>query len=339
MNKNPKNKEGVVLILVIFVVVVLAILGGALVTRSVSERNLAQRYDWSARAFWLAEAGISRALKEVKDNFTTSDLGWSQNLGPGSGSYDVVLGPIYPVQMRNATSTGIFDTIQRIIRVVLAIPQGFWDNAIYSAENITNSGNSGSITGNVSYNGSFTSSPAAWAAGITSSPTAKNLLPDLDFVTLKAMSIVQGLFCNAACVAAGGPGGTYPTSFWNNPPTNTTPNIVYIEGSDMDFNHPPGPGITAYGGFYIVVDGDVEFHGKVQVDGVVYTPGEVTFDGGGNILNINGGIFSGEDTTINGGPDLSYNQTYMHTLKDMDVGNEPPEVIYWEDLQNPYPLN
>ena len=222
-----RSKKGTILILTIFVVIVLAILGGALVTRSVSERNLAQRYDWSNRAFWLAEAGINRALQEVIDDFTTSDLGWNQTLG--SGSYDVVLGPIYGVQMRNATSTGIFGTIQRIIRVILAIPQGFWDNAVYSSGNVTNNGNAGSITGNVTYNGSFTSTPATWADGITSSPTAKNPLPDLDFATLKAMSIFQGLFCDAACVIAGGPlGGVYPTSFWNSP---GIPNIVYIESS------------------------------------------------------------------------------------------------------------
>jgi hypothetical protein len=335
-----KDKNSLALVWVILVVVVLTIIGAAIVSRSVHERSLRQRYDGSTRAFWLAEAGISRALQELKGNYTTAPASpkWSQDLG--LGTYSVDLGPIYgPDDWRNATSTGIFGTIQRIIRAVLAIPPGFWDNALYSAEDVDKQGGAGNIDGNVSYNGNFTSTPAGWAAGIPSSDTAENPLPELAFSALKAMSIDQGLFCDAACVAGGGPlGGAYPTSFWNDPPVNSIPNIIYIEGSDINFQHLAGP-MTYYGGFYVVAGGyDVALDGKVTVDGVVYTQGEVTFNGGGDTVNVNGGVFSGEDTIINGGIDLGYNQTYMHTLRDMNIGNIPPEIIYWEDLQNPYPL-
>ncbi|MCK5289287.1 MAG: hypothetical protein KAJ79_09495, partial [Candidatus Omnitrophica bacterium] len=60
------NKKSSILVVVIIVAVVLTILGTALLHKSITENNLAQKYLNSTRAFWLAEAGINEALFEIR---------------------------------------------------------------------------------------------------------------------------------------------------------------------------------------------------------------------------------------------------------------------------------
>ena len=76
------NKRGVVLIICYMVIMVLSILGAALFMRSVSETSVTNKYFDSAQAFWLAEAGISRALKDFKTGGSFVGV-TSPNLGPG----------------------------------------------------------------------------------------------------------------------------------------------------------------------------------------------------------------------------------------------------------------
>ena len=62
------NKKAFALIFSLIVVVILAILGTATISRSISESRMAQRQLESAQAFWAAEAGIQKALWVVSDS-------------------------------------------------------------------------------------------------------------------------------------------------------------------------------------------------------------------------------------------------------------------------------
>ncbi len=76
-----KNKKAMVLILVIFVVVFLTVIGGALITRTVSESRLEQRYDRSTEAFWAAESGIYKAMADIENSVDFSAAPWSPTGG------------------------------------------------------------------------------------------------------------------------------------------------------------------------------------------------------------------------------------------------------------------
>lgn len=84
------NRRGAALIIAFMVVVVLTTLSSALVMRSVSERSIAQRYVESTQAFWLAEAGVNRALLQLKNNFNDLNAIAAVTLGQGEYSVDTI---------------------------------------------------------------------------------------------------------------------------------------------------------------------------------------------------------------------------------------------------------
>jgi len=59
------NKRGVVLILSYAVIATLTLLAAAYLTSSISERNIVKRSSDAKRAFWIAEAGMSRTYRDI----------------------------------------------------------------------------------------------------------------------------------------------------------------------------------------------------------------------------------------------------------------------------------
>jgi hypothetical protein len=186
------DRRGVALIASYMVIAVLTILGIGLITRSVSERNIAQRYANSVKAFWASEAGIARALSELRANFgvSGSDL-WSGNLVQGRYEVDVenetISGQIY----KKVTARGFAPATSSEPRIVEAmmskyIPAGFYDNAVYSAGDVDLNGNSYSINGNVLYAGTIENTDNITGT-ITYDPQASPLAR-LDFQQLYTIS-------------------------------------------------------------------------------------------------------------------------------------------------------
>jgi len=76
------NKKGVALIIGCLIVVIAAVLSLVVFSRSVSEKNLTQRAQASARAFWAAEAALETARAQLdadwdnRDDFDDSGV-WS----------------------------------------------------------------------------------------------------------------------------------------------------------------------------------------------------------------------------------------------------------------------
>ncbi|MFZ5800943.1 MAG: DUF7305 domain-containing protein [Candidatus Omnitrophota bacterium] len=62
------NKRGSILVISYSIVFVLAILGAALILRIMNENLVSIRYAGSEKAFWLAEAGVHRAMWELNYN-------------------------------------------------------------------------------------------------------------------------------------------------------------------------------------------------------------------------------------------------------------------------------
>lgn len=321
-------KRGFALILSFIVIVVLIILGAALLSRSISEGRLAQHYQDSVRAFWLAEAGINDALNQLRLG-TSSGSSSIINSNFGEGGYRVDF---------SGTSNNLFLTahgfvpygsarVERIIQATItktnSVPPNFYSNAIYTSGNVTISGSAYSVEGNVEYAGSIIGSTGNISGTITHDPTIAPLA-HLDFAQLRAISQEQGNYHSTSS-------GTFPESFWYNE-EERIPNVVFVEGQ-LDLT-----GKTRVGGFFVVggeVVYDATLSGNVAVDGAIYTLGGFTINGGGNVLNVDGGIWAGNGATLNGHAKLAYNESYMSAIQDLDI-NPTFQISSWRDTQNPY---
>ena len=344
------NRKGIALIMIFAVIAILTILAASIISRSISESNIAKRYSETTQAFWLAEAGVNRALYELRNNYNLGTIAPTQF---GSGGYQVNIS--VSGQDRIASSTGYipFTGPARASRTIEAlmsksIPPNFYDNAIYSAGEVDLNGNAYSVTGKIRYADSIDNTGNVNGT-ITQDPSI-NPLARFDFQQLLAISSNQhNVYVksgNELVNQATGQQG-FPGSFWYSPPTDPndpttgTPNIVYIEG-DLELNG----NIGTIGGFFVVAGDvinnpgatyDATVNGNGQVEGVIYTRGEFRINGGGGNLNINGGVWAGEEARLNGNAHINYNQSYMDAIENLNL-NIDVQISSWRDTQNSYSL-
>ncbi len=157
------NKRGIALIVTFMVIVVLTILSVATISRSVSERFIAQRYAESMQAFWLAEGGLAvayRGLEENWDGYTTgiprSNV-FSQSFENGSFSVDIEVGPLpNTVKVISKGPKGTSErTIEEIIRGTVGSGLPGFDFAVLAAGNLLLEGNASIQNQDVYVNGNF----------------------------------------------------------------------------------------------------------------------------------------------------------------------------------------
>ena len=361
MNKN----KGAVFVLVVFVVLVLVLLGTALVSQSISESRLAKKYSESIQAFWLAEAGINRALDELRLNYYQSGTGlWTTTLDTGEYSVDVVI----ESQDRRVIAYGFVPSIAqasavRRIEVVMNkdIPPGFYDYALYSAGDIDVNGDAYNIQGDIIYADDWeVDHPENIIGTVTAEPTITPLAR-FDFQELRDISEIQG---NIYTVSPSGKlidpdtgeEKALPSSFWSPwrddgidndgdgaiDENDEQINIAYIEG-DLQLNG----NIGSVGGFLVVVGDvitdpddtqDTTINGNGLIDGVIYTRGTFRVNGGGEDgLNVDGGVWAGDLIRLNGSVDIAYNAEYMGAIGSLNLGGDV-QVISWKDPQTSYPL-
>lgn len=335
------NKKGIALIITFAIIMVLTILGSAIISRSISENNIAKRYTETTQAFWLSEAGINRALYELRNNYSLGSIAPTQS---GSGGYQVTISQ--SGQNRIVTSTGYlpFSGQARASRTVEAvmsksIPPNFYDNAIYSAGEVDLNGNSYSITGNIRYADEIDNTGNV--NGTITQDASISPLARFDFQQLRALSSgQQNVYVMSGNQLVNEATGQedFPGSFWYSP---GVPNIVYIEG-DLQLNG----NIGTIGGFFVVVGDvinnagatyDATVNGNGQIEGAIYTRGEFRINGGGGNLNINGGVWAGEEARLNGNAHVSYNQSYMNAIGNLNL-NADVQITSWRDTQNSYQL-
>ena len=345
--KTMMNKKGAVLIYVFLVIAVLTVLGGAMLSKAVSERSLAQKYVDSTQAFWAAEAGVNRAFKELSADSEASGEGlWSDTLNAGRYSVDVEVVDSNTVKI---TSRGFVPAdssrVERFLEVTadIGIPPDFFDNAIYCAGDVRLNGNTYEVEGNVRYGGEI--NDTEHIEGTTTEDSTINPLAMFNFSRLLEISEGQDNVYveenNQLVKESTGEEAAFPGSFWY---TEGVPNVVYIKG-DLSVNKSDTEENTTIGGFFVVAgdiinDSDAEedaaLNGNVSIDGLIYARGEVNLNGGAGNLNIDGGIWGGEEVDLNGNTAVAYNQSYMDAVDDLGAGNV--EMTNWKDPLNPYIL-
>ena len=370
------KRKAFALILTLIIVVVLVVLSISLLARSISESRMAQRELESTQAFWAAEAGVNKTLNDLRNNYNFSGEQTLGSLGTGQGEYQATIVQDLPNSGdRTVTVYGYFPSkaayvIRRDIKVVVnkAIPPGFYDNAIYSAGDVDLNGDSYSINGDVRYDGEL-DNPDNITGAIVLDPLI-DPLARLGFGYLLDKSQAQNTDVypasgNVYDVAANGklvdpetqiekplPGGFWYTTAddgVDNDGDGETdeedewiPNICYING-DLKLSG----NIGTVGGFLVVVGDvitspdetyDATINGNGQIEGIIYTRGTFRINGGGGAdLNINGGVWVGEETIFNGGVKVAYNTDYMEAIKGLGIAGTA-QIISWQDLQNPYSL-
>lgn len=355
-------RKGIALILSLLVITVLLILSTAILSKTIAEQRLTERYVRSTEAFWLAEAGVNRALYELRQNGFDVAEGtdvWSDTTS--KGNYSIDIGPVVGDDRTVITYgyTPIADTqMMRTIEVLMTkrLPPKFFGSAIYSAKDVDLNGKSYSIEGDVVYAGNVDGDTSNINGELIHDPTVSPL-PMLDFDQLHILSAMQGNVWDAErlqlmqlerSLPADQQTNTMPSSFWYQEPTDPTdpstgiPNIVYVE-SDFPLNGNVG----TIGGFIVVVGDiitdpditdDIIINGCGDIDGVIYTRGVFRVNGGGSAeLNVNGGVICGELGRLNGDANIIYNDFYMQALRDLNLGVEP-RLANWKDKNPPYPL-
>lgn len=332
------NQRGAALIMVFIIITVLAVFGGIVISRSISENRLTENYKESLQAFWLAEAGVNRALSELRTNYdlTGTNL-FLTALGQGQYNFDIATsGPTS--QDRTVTSRGcipsgcacsvsacrVIRTIEAVINKVADVPPNFYDKVIYAAGNISDGD---TISGDIIHAGTY--SPARTLNGTDTQDSSISPLALLDFAQLRAISQAQGNYHDAAHLS-----GPFPASFWYNQAAGI-PNVVFLEGN-FDI-----AGNITVGGF-IVVGGEVSYDATLRgtsiIDGCIYTRGNFTIKGGGNALNVSGVIWSGGSTNLGGNGKVKYNENYAAAIKNLGI-NTDAQITSWRDTQPLYNLS
>ncbi len=95
MNRNnklhtKKHKEGFVLVLTLFTVLILATLIIGFINITAIDLNLVKNYMFSSKAYYIAEAGIADAIDQIRLNGPLGDTQWGKTFPPStSDTYDV----------------------------------------------------------------------------------------------------------------------------------------------------------------------------------------------------------------------------------------------------------
>ncbi len=128
------NNRGIVLISAYMVIFVLLSLLGVYATRSINENSLAERQEKNAEAFYIAEAGIQKALWIISNNpsqinndsWLMAQTNVNNNLGNGSFQVQIT----GSASIKNITGNG---TVSSINRQILVQVQNSWLSKIPAA--------------------------------------------------------------------------------------------------------------------------------------------------------------------------------------------------------------
>ncbi|MBI3618227.1 MAG: hypothetical protein HY210_08445, partial [Candidatus Omnitrophica bacterium] len=173
--KKLRNNKGSLLIISYLVIFVLLALGAAFIAMSVNESRIAERQRRTTLTLHIAEAGIERALYDLRQDFINdaSSPSWADGninglaVGPNTASFyntgygsTSLNGGSYAVQLKNVSgisdaiwirSTGTLGDVQQTIEVYAKIVSiSPWNNAIFAG-----AGAAGAmVNGNVNIRGS-----------------------------------------------------------------------------------------------------------------------------------------------------------------------------------------
>jgi len=345
------NKRGSVLIMVYVVLGALMLLSSVFFSRIVSDRKLFDIGRGRQEAFYLAEAAVDRGIAELDNSWSGYSGTGGTPVALGRGEYEISVSVISATQKKILADGYIPDAsspqAERHIEAIAKkqSPLNFYDNAIYSADEVDINGTAYSVTGDVIYADSISGDTSNISGSMTQDASISPLA-QFDWAILRAIAVAQGnLYDTARIKDVETNKDTYPGDFWYSAPTDVldpttgTPNVVYVEG-DMTLNGTIG----TIGGFMLVV-GDVltdpddtgssTLNGVGTVEGCIYSSGNFKVNGGGGGLNVDGGVWAGLEAEMNGNCNIAYNEFFMDAVEHLVNSNSAGSVVQllsWREL-------
>ncbi|MDP8230378.1 MAG: hypothetical protein P9L93_04655 [Candidatus Gorgyraea atricola] len=290
-----KNNRGMILIASYMVITVLVILTVGFASRSIGEQRVASKERDSMQAFWLAEAGLDKAISDL------STASFSATLG--SGSYSTQTSSVSSTRYLVVSTGGVPDTDttdpNNIVRTIRAI-----------VEQSALAGPSG-VTSAITANGDVVVRGSAEING----DIDENYVFDFEEIFGISKETMEDSANNS----------------YVDPPNNVTPvsNITWVDIDSLeDFritdNNWTGNGI-------LVVNGDAKitgghFEGIIWIIGSLWISGDPVIDGA--IFVESGTEF---DTTVTGNPTVNFDGDDVLSAFDYLPSDLPPSLISWKE--------
>ena len=293
---NFNNNKGFILIVCYMVIAVLVILAISFAARSIGEQRVAQKEKDSIRAFWLAEAGLDRAISELPNTPL------SYQLDPGR--YYTETTPLDSNRFLIISKGGMPDTdetvpnnIIRSIRAIVEQPENDADPSVVTSA-ITTDGDV-VIKGGADVNGDIDD----------------NSIFNLEEIFRISKETLRD----------------NTTNYYTNPPNNISP-VNYITWIDIDAseelhisdNNWEGSGI-------LVVNGDLKITGG-DFKGIIWVTGTLEMTSGNP--HIEGAIFveGGAETILTGNAHVEHDTEAINDAFDYLPSNLPPHIISWQEV-------
>lgn len=326
-DRSRKRKKGVTLLLTLIIMTTLAVVVTAfLYMVSVQTKGSGYTID-SAKAFWLAEAGIQQVIYKLKTDgayrTTPSPNPLTGTLGTGSYSVSVVKN----ASTYTLTSTGTVEGLSRTIeQSIIAVAGGAdFSDGIYADGNTLNfQGSSGTINGDIRGNGNIQNYSGMTINGtvLPNSPTdfaicdypsylaiANNVVNTSKTFTSGntysgiwyvdgSVSIEKNVTINGSIIATG---GITISGSNRNPATN----INITPGS----NYPALVARTNINSSYLQTS---------TIKGLIYAGNNVSFDNNGTGTLFSGSILAGSNISMKQGS--GFTVTYNSQIQ----SNPPP---------------
>ncbi len=326
-----KNEKGIMLIWFYLLIAVLAITGGSLYALSFQESQLTAMDQARNKAFYLAEAGLDRKLRELRignsNAIATTSL--------GDGTYSATYNPATKQIQSTATVNGITKTL---IAVVLKQKPAGVRGAITSVGDIAFNGSidvdgrdhdsSGNLTGDpgtygassggtVTQGGSSTIGGNGFAPAKPANPAAVEQNADNIFMTPEEVLGLQ-------------PGSLdqYKTS---TPPATPFNGIVYLTADSWiapDFGTADNPSTGIFilhnaSGSALLKNIHGNFKGLIIADDLVHINGDAVVIGGVVLQKQTGNVVG------NGSAHVNYSSEVLSNLPTANY-----TIVSWEDTQN-----
>lgn len=312
------NKRGAALIITFMVIGALTILGSAVISRSVSERFIAQRNTESMQAFWLAESGVAQALLQLKANFDNLNSIAATDLGNGQYSIDSI---VVEGSNRRVTAHGYVPSqgsarIQRTITVLAGSSGGSNPSDPSLLQYAIDT------TGEIKIGGSADIHP----------PNSSHQGSTLDFEEVFGMTQDQ-VKALAQQAQANGTG-----HFYTNPPTNQQPvnGITWVELTGSN-KYSISSNWSASG--LLIVNGNgmnlaLEISGDWTFTGMIWVIGKIKISGN---PQITGAIFAesmaGIESDVTGNPTIGFDSAAVSSAFSLlGGGSGGITVLSWREL-------
>lgn len=225
------------------------------------------------------------------------------------------------------TAYGICGTGVQIIETEIARPPSPPISApLYANGNVTGNGSALTISGD-DYCGSGTSLPPIYT--LSPATTTLNGSPVLTGTPVVPVSGSNPVDIPAYLDSLKGAAGVTITADQTGVNYGDAGNHTICYSSTSD---PPNVGglklqnVTGFG--VLLVEGDLVLGGGFSWSGLVVCTGLMTFNGGGDGVNIQGAVLSNQTLAMNGGLDIQYDSCLINTA----TNTQPHKILRWRQI-------